>query len=385
MAAAKGHDHGLGRAHVDLASERDDGDLRRLLAETPVPGSVTLTYEREPSFFIGARAEGEAPVTVIARDGDRVVGLGTLATRPAWVNGAVERVGYLSQLRLANTHRGRFDLLAAGFARLEQIHQRDPLDVCFTTVIADNTAARGLLEASPRRLPTYTALGEMVTLACLVRGTRAIADARGPRVEQGGLRIERGCRNLLPHIAAFLQQRGGDHQLAPHWTVDMLASDAWCPGLRPEDFFVARDGARIVGCVALWDQRGFKQNVVRGYRPGLDTLRRWLDRAPTWMRLPRLPRVGEPLPGAFLSHLALLPERQDALRALLDATHAEAARRNLGWMYLGLGAGSPFLATVKRNGLTITYRSVVYQVTWKSSPAPRVLDRRPPHVEVALL
>lgn len=365
-------------ARIDIAQDCDDDELRRLLAETPVPGSVTLTYEREPSFFIGARAEGEAPVTVMARDKGRVVGLGTLASRPAWVNGAVARVGYLSQLRLAPTHRGRFDLLAAGFARLEEIHRSDPLDACFTTVVADNTVARGFLEASPRRLPTYTALGEMVTLACLVRGARPSKDARGPRVE-------RGSAGLLPDIAAFLAQRGADHQLAPHWTADMLASDAWCPELRPEDFFVARDGERIVGCVALWDQRGFKQNVVRGYGPGLDTLRRWLDRAPAWMRLPRLPRVGEPLPGAYLSHLALLPERHDALHALLDAAHAEAAGRGLGLLYLGLGGASPFLATVKRYGLTITYRSVVYQVTWKSSPVPPALDRRPPHVEVALL
>lgn len=51
----------------DLATEADDPALRHLLATNPLPGSVTVTYEREPNYFLGCPVMGHFYQVPVAR------------------------------------------------------------------------------------------------------------------------------------------------------------------------------------------------------------------------------------------------------------------------------------------------------------------------------
>src|SRR5438876_460202 len=48
----------MSRYRFDLATPADDADLRRVLAETPMPGAITVSFRREPSYFHGAVVAG---------------------------------------------------------------------------------------------------------------------------------------------------------------------------------------------------------------------------------------------------------------------------------------------------------------------------------------
>src|SRR5688500_16082267 len=108
--------------HFDLATPDDDPAIRRLLATNPVPGHITLSYEREPDYFAGCGTMGHFWQVLVAREEEtgRVVGLACRATRPLFVNGQVEEVGYLSQLRVDNAYRGRW-LVAKGFHKMHAL------------------------------------------------------------------------------------------------------------------------------------------------------------------------------------------------------------------------------------------------------------------------
>src|SRR5919198_631556 len=82
----------------ELASERDDADLRRLLRENPMPGSISLSFEREPCYFDVSIVEGEFHQTIVARESDTgtVIALGNRSVRPLFVNGRVQDIGYMS-------------------------------------------------------------------------------------------------------------------------------------------------------------------------------------------------------------------------------------------------------------------------------------------------
>ena len=69
--------------------------------------------------------------------------------------------------------------------------------------------------------------------------------------------------------------------------------------MRFEDFFVALRGDKVAGCVALWDQRAYKQVVVRGYSRLLASSRWVLN-----ILGAGLPACESTLPMAWLSHLA---------------------------------------------------------------------------------
>ncbi len=95
----------------DVGRRADDAELRRLLRENPVDGSIRVTLEREPDSFLAAGIEGDTHQVVVARDSGtgRLLGMGTRSVNNAYINGQRERLGYLSQLRLDRDHCGRPD------------------------------------------------------------------------------------------------------------------------------------------------------------------------------------------------------------------------------------------------------------------------------------
>ena len=69
-----------------LADARWDSELRQLAAADTMPGWVRLAYTREPEFTAGIAVEGTSVEIMIVED-DRLVGMGTRALKPAYVNG----------------------------------------------------------------------------------------------------------------------------------------------------------------------------------------------------------------------------------------------------------------------------------------------------------
>lgn len=363
---------------LDLATPADDAELRRLLRENPMEGAIRVSLEREPSVALAAAVEGERHATVVAREPmtGRVVGMGSRSVLPAYVGGAPCRLGYLSQLRLDRGHRGRLRAVAGGYALLQGTRRPDEAPFDVTTIVADNRPARRLLEARLPELPAYREIAPFVTVV--------LQTWRRRRRRFG--RLERGAPERLPEIAACLDRHRRRHEVAPRWTVADLASPERCQGLSPTDFFLAVVGGEVVGCLALWDQTGFKQVVVRGYAPRLDQLRPWLNRAAGLLGTPRLPEPGEALPHAYLSHVAVDEDDPVVFEALAEAAYDEARARGLAYVVAGFAAGHPFLDVLKKYRPR-RYESVLYAVEW-DEPARAALDRlagRPPHLEVALL
>jgi hypothetical protein len=158
------------------------------------------------------------------------------------------------------------------------------------------------------------------------------------------------------------------------------------PDLKPEDFFVALAGERVVGCLALWDQHRFKQTVVRGYAGALG---RWRPVVNLGARLggwPDLPPPNAPFHFAFASHFAVDNDQPAVFAALLRAVYCEAAANGYSYFMLGLADGSSGLKLVRATYRYIDYPSRLYLVAWPDEPGPLArLDDRLPGVEIAVL
>ena len=102
------------------AGEQDNPALRRLLRDTPMPGRIRITLEREPDFFRAAELEWNRHYTAVARD---PVSSGVRHVQPFCANGVCERSAcpprLLSQLRISPAHRAhKLRLLKTGFTWL---------------------------------------------------------------------------------------------------------------------------------------------------------------------------------------------------------------------------------------------------------------------------
>lgn len=372
-----------GRIAIRPARADDDPSLKALLRELPFAGTLRLTLEREPSFFTAAAVEGSPHHAFVGDAGDgRLAGLFTRAVRPVWLDGEPARLGYLGQLRKAPGVALSRRHLRKGFAACESTRTAGELPFDLTSIVADNAPARKLLERGLPGLPVYRPWTELVTVA--------IPAARRPRPLPAGIR--RADADLLPVVARHLARELSQRQLAPVWELHDLGRH--CPGLTAGDFLVAteadRGAPRVTGCLALWDQRSFKQTVVRGYAPWLARLRPLLSPALRLAGRPALPPPGRPLAMAFLSHEAVPRDHPEGLLALVEGARRLATGRGIELVVLGLTRDDPRLRFLLRRLPARTYDSILYLVHPRTSEALRsavaaASSSRPPHAEVSLL
>ncbi len=370
-----------GAYEVTDANPGDEPELRRLLREIPMAGFLTVSMQREPDFYHSAGVEGDTHQTVVVRSpkGDGLIALGTRSTHEAFINGVAVRQGYLSQVRISPAYRGGGRLLQKGYARLHAKHQEDPVHCHITTIIEDNVVARRALTSGRVGIPPYTPQGVLCTL--LIPAT-----SRRYRELPEGILTCRGTESRMIAIADFLQTEYVRFQFAPRWTAEHLMDATRCRGLRPEDFIVALDGERIVGCLAVWDQRAFKQTVVHRYGLGLGRLIGTFNRMGARFNLPHLPRCGEAVDVACLSHVAVRGDDAAIGLALVRAGIDEVRCRGLAFAAIGLAERHPLYRPIKKAFGHLQYRSILYTVHWDDgAEVVQTLDGRIPHIEIAML
>ena len=343
------------------ASAADDEILRQMLRQTPLPGWVSLSFEREPSLLMAAALEGETHRVIVAKDAvsGRVIGFFTRSVRKVFINGGTETVGYLGQLRFESSRSRVVSAMRQGYAYWRD-HVRQPSECQFdlTAVLADNRPARRLLEAGIDGLPTYTPLADFSTLA--IKTSHHSWDGA----------VAPGTPERLDEIACFLRRQYRAYQFAPCWTGDELRRLCAVGGLRPDDFLLVEENGDIVGCVAIWDQTSFKQTIVRGYSRSIRMTRPLINIAAPLAGLPSLPPVGTGLRQAFLSHLAVIPGReQDLLPRLVRAARTRARERGAEVVLIGGASSHPSIAATKREFRHLEYKSIIYLVHWPEIPS----------------
>jgi hypothetical protein len=364
-----------------LATEEEDAAIRRLLRENPTPGEISLSFEREPDYFHGTQIAGAEDQTILGFERGRLVGMGRCSVRDRFVNGIIHRVGYLSDLRLDSRAQGRFDLLRRGYRFFHELHRTNPADFYFTSVTADNSRSLRFLERGLPGMPVYEPLADFVTLLIAVR-----RDARrflGLKAEWR--KIVAGAEEHISALAEFLNSQASQHDLASAWDEEKIRSLEQ-HGLSLTDFQLLLDGGRIVACAALWDQRRFRQIVIRGYSRRLSFVRPWLNVVAGVIGGPQLPPVGSTLAHGFLSPLAVSPDDPPALLALVELSLSKAAARGLDYLTLGFVADDPRLEMVRRQFPCREYRNRLFHVRWKDAgPTVTILNDRLIFPEVALL
>lgn len=315
----------------ELAGVGDDAEIQRLLRENPTRGAISISLERAPDYFRSVRLPETEDQTIIAREKGCIICMGRCSIRSRYVNGTPRRVGYLSELRLDHTANGRFDVLRRGYRFFEELQRQKPADAYFTSIAADNERSRRVLERGLRGMPRYEFVGDYRTLFVRVRRTSAAT--------------ETATHADVPAIREHLNVTNAHRQFSAHWCdQELMALSSW--NLPPESFQLLRShGGQVTGCAAVWDQRPFRQVVIRGYSAALRVFRRLL-------RLPKAHSV--------LAQAALVPFSEHLIRRCM----ADAHTRGIRFLTMGFHAADSGLQLARRWFHGREYRTRLYQVTW---------------------
>jgi len=341
-----------------LATPADDESLRCLLRENPIPGSLSLSLEREPCYFDASAIEGPFHQTIVAREKDsgQVIALGNRSVRKLFLNGHPQDIGYMSQLRVRPDYGKGLYLargLAGGFKKYHQLHQDGRAPFYLMSVTEDNLPARRLLQSGLPEYPYVKEYARMFTYAIYPVRKKAMLPVPRP------LRLTRANDSYADGIVDCLNRNSARKQLAPYWTCESLFTS----NLSPADVFVVIDGERVTACLACWDQNSFKQTVVRGYSGSLARWRKLLNMFSSFGAWPYLPEPNTHLCYSYASHLAIDNDDPHVFAALLRAIYNHNLEGGYGYFVTGLAEANP-LRSVLKAYRPLTYVSQLYLVTW---------------------
>ncbi|MCU0494262.1 MAG: hypothetical protein MUD01_21955 [Chloroflexaceae bacterium] len=370
----------------DLATAADDAALRRIVACNPVPGSISLTYEREPNYFAGCATSGQFFQVPVARDTSTgaLAGCAFRAVGQRFVNGALQPVGYLSQLRVDRPYQGQ-GLTRRAFHYFRELHADGRTPTYLATIVEGNRLARRLLVEQPApHFPRFRELDRIVTLALLVRSnfSQSRKVRKGEQMDQHDVSIVPGSCEAQSQIIAFMQHYGAQRQFFPHYGLEDFAGGAATAGFQVEDVCVAMQGGEPLGLLGLWDQGAYKQTVVQRYGGALGWLRPAINLAARAWGAQPLPAPGQRLRFAYASFVCVAEAR--VFPSLLRYALNLAAARGYAFLMLGLSARDPLLP-LARTFAHIAYHSRLYGVTFEEGTEHVQFDERIPYVEIATL
>jgi len=367
---------------IRLARPEDDEELRRILRENPISGDISLTFEREPNYFVAARVEASDHQIIVAKDLDtrRIVGMGARSIRPLYVNGRVVQLGYLSQFRVDQNYRYVREGYKEAWGLFNELHQDGKSPYYYTSIIEDNLPARRFLTRGLPGMPVYNEYARMHTLALYS------LKRKNDITPMAGLKIERGNEVNQSAIFDCLQRNQSRYQFTPQWNGSLLFHPSHTPGLTPGNFIVASRRETVVGCAALWDQGGFKQTVVSGYSNRVIYFRWLINIGARVFGRPILPSVNTKIKHAYLSHLAVDQDDQDIYLPLLRTVFNQAVHHGHSYLMLGLCDHHPLLDITQRAYAHLDYTSILYLVSWSKEHNPVAdLDNKLPGPEIAIL
>lgn len=331
------------KAIINCATAADDTELCRLLREIQMAGQIEVAFTREPGYFNAAQVEGEKVDVLVARDRatGQIVGLGSRAEKNCYLNGQSDRIGYLSGLRCKKEYR-RGTLVGRGYRFLKNLHQAGDVKFYLTSIIEDNLVAKNVLTSGKAGLPTYKDFGRFHTLA--IRPQK-VSFKKNP----ANLRIRKAHKADIIRVTEFLNRNAMRRQFFPIYEMRHFDNnDGLLKNMRLSDVYLATNKGRLVGTLAVWDQKSFKQCLIKNYSRGIKTIRPFFNLYAKIGKRPELPK-----PGSILNYLTLAlisVENDDSAifeTLFRHALHDVSKVEHLHSVMVGFHERDPFLPIAK--------------------------------------
>lgn len=372
----------MGSIDIELATEADDRALRDFLKTSTLPGDIALCLERSPSFFGVAPVMGDFHQVVAVRDRESrsIIAMAERSERRLMVNGRPRTVGYMSGARIRPEWRGS-TVLQRGFRFMGRLDHERPMPYYLTTIAADNQDAKSVLSRHRAGLPFYHPIGTLHTLAIPVRRRTGAA----PDIVTGS-----ASSTDVDEVVDFLERVGSRRQFFPVVRAQDLTEEGSAGlfrGLTLADLKIARRGpsGRILGHIARWDQRAYKQSVIVGYGGAMRWLKPVHNLFAPLCGLPRMPEVGSSVPSVNASLVAVEADDPGVIHAMIVHMLTEEAGRGTAFLTFALHEDDPLRPVVESFG-PFRMQSDLYLVVFGEDRSGLAeLDGRIPHVELATL
>ncbi len=307
---------------LSLATPEDDEALKTFYESFIIHNPIEIQVERPKSFFDYYKLQSDDFETHILKDNTgKVQGCATLVFREGQIMGQKTKIGYATDLRVAQTREAIMNWARYFLPITKSITEKRDVNYLFSVISgSDSTAYNTLLRprAQRRNIPVYNLLRKFDLVSIV--GHLPLLYQKLKTIEL--VRLDE--KDLEP-LAHYLQRKSSHRALAFPYNVDFLKTrlQKW-PGLRPESFIIAKDRrGNIVGCVAPWSSNSVQRLYAKKYTGFTETTKKAL-KIGSWFNLSSpLPQVGNEFQIEFLTHL--YADNADIFEFLLEESYRAKA------------------------------------------------------------
>lgn len=357
-----------------LATKNDDRELRNLIAANPVPGSISLVYTREPSFFDSVNIMGKTSDIFIARENNHILGQGMVSYLDCYINGVAKEIGYLSSLRLDKRLRST-GCIYKGYDFVKKLSAEKNTPFYLSTIVEENYIARKVLTTNRKSIPQYIDIGRYITYAILFQRSKR-------KIKKSGYTIDNLRNNSeLKPVVDFINKEGSRKQYYPVYTSDDLAG---FKGFDYHNLWVCYDHDEIIGVIGVWDQSSFKQTRVHKYQWKWKIIRPFYNSFSYPFGYRKLPKCHEKFEYFFLSFVAIKDNRTDIFESIIKHIYNKYTNSKYHYVVIGFHENDPLNQTLMKFK-TIKYNSRMYVVSFKPVDMETLGKTGIPYLECARL
>lgn len=363
-----------------LAVESDDIALRELLLNNPMKGSIEVVCAREPNYFHGAQVEGKFHQTMICKDAQNgcIVGMATRSIKPVYINGKICDVGYLSNLRISEEHRGK-KLLSNGWKFLAELHKDMKTSIYLASIIEDNYPALSAILKNKNSSFNVLDLGKFHTTLINILGKRKF-------IHSNDIQVEKGSLDNLGEIIDCFKKNGSQKQFFPAYIEDdFLPNNNYLRDFSINDLYVAKRKKKILAVAGTWNQINYKQMIVNQYNGKMKFIRPIYNTVAKIFRSAQLPEPSKPINIINVSFIAIDNNNPEIFRILLQNIHNDSADKKFSYLAIGLHSQDPLLKVTEEYP-RINYKSKIFAATIDGQQDfLKKIDNRIPYLELAAL
>lgn len=326
-----------------LANKEDNQQLLELTSSTAMSGKMALRIDRYPNFFDLIKLRGKSKVFV-ATENNKIVGSICVSLEQVYVNKDIVPLYYISDFKVAQTHRGR----GVGLQLTNEVVkylETENADFAFLNVSKGNK--RPFIFFSDRsHYPDFENIGIFKILQFIGSNTTRINTK---------FNIELSPVN--DDVIDFLNQYYSKHELANVITKEKL---------KESEIYIVRQNNDIVAAMCLIDTMNMKQNIVLKSPRLIRYFIRFTNHFSKVLNISKMPAENEPIKMLYIKYLAVNNNNKDIVKALIKKAKNEAYIKKYSFVSLGLHENDPLIKALP--GLfKLTFYSVGMLVSMKNS------------------
>lgn len=363
--------------HYRLSEPSDNPRLQSLVAKITMPGPAQMCFQRAPDFFVGAKVIGESQRIVVVDDATRpyaLAGVTVISGRHVYISGKKRFVHYSGDTRVDPTYRKRG---IGGTMFVEQRKYHEPSDLVQAVVLNGNTAALDAARAvQGNRVFDFWLSHTIETSFMFIR-------KGAPRVP-AGVTMKTASAADIDAMQAFQDCEAPRRNGYPAYDFHkLIEGDPYYAGLKIQDYTLAMRGGQIVGMLAAWNQKGYKQTRITGMHPVTRLIRPAYNAYVGVKGGFKLPRVGGILNYLTLANILVANDDADVFQGLIDWIMAHQGRR-VDALATCVTHGDPLVEVPRRYKRQKLFSQHLWMTFGEDDPRTEI-DDRPLYMELGRL